>query len=230
MKRVLILVGLTLGLVLLGKGISLANPAEEKEINPPAREKAANQEESKIPGTHEVGAQSAIPGTHEVGAQSAIQNDNAPLGKYEFNVLGLGFRVVFALAVIIGIIYLIFRFFLKGKGFIGGASFISILGTAPLAPNRYLQLVELPGRILVLGIAEKEINLLTEIKDKEEIDLIKTQTSREESMNHPFSHHLRGFLGRFGVEEKKADPYEERLSFLMKEREKLSGLQVPRSS
>ncbi|MEW5766761.1 MAG: flagellar biosynthetic protein FliO [bacterium] len=223
MKRILILISLISGLLLLRGGLSLANPAEREEIKPQAQEEAVNQ--GKNINADPPSEQSAVPGTHEVGAPSAVGQQET-LGGYEFNMLGLGLRVILALGLIVGVIYLVFRFFLKGKGIMGGASFISILATAPLAPNRYLQLVELPGRILVLGIGEKGINFLTEIKDKEEIDLIKTQSSREGIKNHPFSHYLKGFLGRFGVEERESDPYEERLNFLIREREHLARLEV----
>jgi flagellar protein FliO/FliZ len=60
----------------------------------------------------------------------------------------------------------------------GSSELIRILGTKAIAPNKYIQIIEIAETILVIGIGES-VTLLSEIKDKETIQILKTEQSKE---------------------------------------------------
>lgn len=153
---------------------------------------------------------------------------STPLPKYEFNLLGLLLKTILALGVITGILYFILKFFFRGRSLIHPTGdFFRVIGSHALAPNKYIQLVEVGNNLILLGITENGINLLTEINDQETIDLIKTQASQtlaREAVS--FSHQLREFLKRF----RQKDLYDEslerekKITFLKDQRAKLRRL------
>ena len=50
-----------------------------------------------------------------------------------------------------------------------------VLENLPLGPNRSVCIVEMAGRVFLLGITDNSINLLTEITDEEEIDRLRSE-------------------------------------------------------
>ena len=44
---------------------------------------------------------------------------------------------------------------------------IRVLSTQPIAPQRYISLVEIGGEVLALGVSESQITLLTKVENKE---------------------------------------------------------------
>ena len=74
---------------------------------------------------------------------------------------------------------------------------LEIIAQAPLGKNKYVSLVQVADKILVLGVGETGINLLTEIKDKEEIDSLKIRANaRGNKHGLPFSDYLKGVFAR----------------------------------
>ena len=53
-----------------------------------------------------------------------------------------------------------------------------MLSVTPLGPNRSLHIVDVAGRVMLLGTTDSNVNLLTEITAKEEIDRIRLESSR----------------------------------------------------
>lgn len=86
--------------------------------------------------------------------------------------------------VFIGALAFFIVWILKRKGKIIEGELIQILGSKTIGPSKYIQIVEVINRILIIGVGEN-INILSEIKDKEEIDLIKTEISKEEGKRNP---------------------------------------------
>ncbi|HAW50130.1 TPA: hypothetical protein DCX16_04195 [bacterium] len=110
------------------------------------------------------------------------------------NLFWLVIKVILYL-VFLGIIMWFILWIFKKKRFPQETGLINIIGTRAISPGKYIQIVEIVDRVLVLGIGES-ITVLSEIKDKETIDIIKTQMSREESSknpNLPFSEYLKNF-------------------------------------
>lgn len=101
----------------------------------------------------------------------------------DVNIFFLIIKVALYL-VFIGAIILFIRWILKKRGRIIDDEIIKVIGIKTIAPSKYIQIVEFIDRILILGIGEN-INILSEIKDKEEIDLIKTEISKAEGKKNP---------------------------------------------
>jgi flagellar biogenesis protein FliO len=83
-------------------------------------------------------------------------------------------RVISALFAVI-IIALILSWFIQRRGVFGGNVFGKVIGILPLDNRRVIYLVDVVGRILVLGVTETNINLLCEISDKNTIDSLRLQ-------------------------------------------------------
>ncbi|GJL80000.1 MAG: hypothetical protein NPINA01_29890 [Nitrospinaceae bacterium] len=77
------------------------------------------------------------------------------------------------LALMFLIFYLFKKFVLKNSIFGGNEKFVRVLGTGFLGPKKNIVLVEVAGEILVLGISNDNITLLTHIQDPEKIEKIK---------------------------------------------------------
>jgi flagellar biosynthetic protein FliO len=95
---------------------------------------------------------------------------------YSFLVL----RTLAVLAILVIVVYLVFRVFLRNRHkIVAGTDVIKVLATYPLAGNKSLQIVEVAGKVLILGITDSNINLITTLEDKETIDRIKLERSKE---------------------------------------------------
>lgn len=148
--------------------------------------------------------------------------------KYEFSLLGLLLKTILSLGIIVGVIYFIFRFFFRGKGLAySGGDLFRVIGNHVVAPNKYIQLIEIGNILVLLGITENGISLLTQIDDRETIDLIKTQASQSQTIEGvSFSHHLREFLKGFRRKELFDENLskEKKIAFLKDQRAKLRRL------
>lgn len=149
------------------------------------------------------------------------------------------FKTIIILGVLVGGFYYFFRFVTKKTGMqLLGRDVIQVLSVVPLAQNKFLQVVDLAGRIIVLGVSDNNINIITEIKDKDEIDRIRLLSSKSTPPQlGGFPEHLARQviqLGRF-FRRPQGDGHSDhgrmdgdhdidRLDYLRKQRERLKGL------
>jgi flagellar biogenesis protein FliO len=99
--------------------------------------------------------------------------------KEEQSYGGLIFRAFLVIALMIGGFVLFFRFITKKSGLPRiGRDVVQVLAIAPLSHGKFIQIVDIAGKVMVLGITDNNINMITEIKDKEEIDRIKLESSK----------------------------------------------------
>ncbi len=75
------------------------------------------------------------------------------------------------LAALIGGVWLMKRYLPGAARRVGGLSTetIELLGAFSLSPKRQLTLIKVAGRVLLLGVTDQSINLITEIDDPEEL-------------------------------------------------------------
>ena len=139
---------------------------------------------------------------------------------YKFNFLKSLINVLLILGIITGLIYFVFRFVLKKKSpFLFGGGVLKIVSTVPVAPNKYIQLVEIGNRIVMIGISENNLNFLMEISDKETIDHIKMNAGPDApKSDYSFQDYLRNLVGKI---KPSGEEYTENLDYLEKQREKL---------
>ncbi|MFC1671348.1 FliO/MopB family protein [Spirochaetota bacterium] len=95
----------------------------------------------------------------------------------------LVFKTIIVLGAIIGGFYFFIRYASKRTGIrVMGQDLIKVLSVAPIGQNKHLQIIDLAGKILVLGVADNSINLVTEITDKDEIDRIRLLGTKSTSV------------------------------------------------
>jgi flagellar biogenesis protein FliO len=116
-------------------------------------------------------------------------------------------RTIAVLAVIVVVIYLIFRFLLKGRNrIVADTEMIRVLATFPLAANRLIKVVDIAGKILVLGVTDSNINLILELEDKEIVDKLRLLRSKEGAGTGGFKEQFFKLLGGRGGVPKPGEP------------------------
>jgi flagellar biogenesis protein FliO len=103
--------------------------------------------------------------------------DSRPTGK-PIELIPSSMKMFSMLALVLGVIFLLFfgfkKFVLKNTVFGGGEKLVNVLGTGFLGPKKNIVLVEVAGEVLVLGMSQDHIALLTSITDPEKIEEIKS--------------------------------------------------------
>ena len=103
--------------------------------------------------------------------------DSRPTGK-PIELVPSGMKMFSMLALVLGLIFLLFfgfkKFVLKNTVFGGGEKLVNVLGSGFLGPKKNIVLVEVAGEVLVLGMSQDHIALLTSITDAEKIEEIKS--------------------------------------------------------
>jgi flagellar biosynthetic protein FliO len=106
-------------------------------------------------------------------------------------------QMLTALAIVLGgllvVFYLMKRFLRRDAGGPGNP-LIRVLANQYLGIKKNIALVEVPGTVLVLGISNDNIRLLTKIEDQGALDAIRQETSR---LTPSFSDHLQRLTTRF---------------------------------
>ncbi len=122
------------------------------------------------------------PPEQEVG-QTAVPDyeyEEPEFGENRLSYPMLVIRTIAVLAVIVIAIYLVFRFLLKKRHpFIRESEIIKVLASFQIAANKSIQIVEIAEKMLVLGVSDSNINLITTIEEKETIDRIRLLSSKE---------------------------------------------------
>jgi flagellar protein FliO/FliZ len=105
-------------------------------------------------------------------------------------------RTIAVMGVIIIGIYFLFRLLIKKKSkLVTDSEVVNVLATYPLAANRIIQVVDIGGQVLVLGVSDSSINLITELQDKEVIDRIRLASSKEHGGAGTFRETFMNLLG-----------------------------------
>ena len=98
------------------------------------------------------------------------------------DVMPSGLRMVSMLLLVVAFMLLLFylfkKFVLKNTPFGGSGKLVQVLGTGFLGPRNNIALVEVAGDVLVLGISNDNITLLSHIEDEEKIADIKSHSSK----------------------------------------------------
>ena len=112
-------------------------------------------------------------------------------------IVSTALRMLTALGIVLGgllvCVYFIKRFLKKD---VGGSKeqLIKVIASQYIGIKKNISLVEIPGSILVVGVSNDNISLLTKIEDEVVLDVLRQENSR----NTPsFSDHLQRLTGRF---------------------------------
>jgi flagellar protein FliO/FliZ len=92
-------------------------------------------------------------------------------------------KMLFVLGIMVAVFYYFFKYVSKKTNINVSSEGISkTLSVIPIAQNKFLQIVDLGGKILVLGVSDNSINLITEITEKHEIDRLRVSNSTDSRM------------------------------------------------
>ena len=110
--------------------------------------------------------------------------DSRPAGK-PIELVPSSMKMFSMLSLVLGIIFLLFfgfkKFVLKNTVFGGGEKLVNVLGSGFLGPKKNIVLVEVAGEVLVLGMSQDHIALLTNITDPDKIEEIKLSGGKGDS-------------------------------------------------
>ncbi|WP_051330708.1 flagellar biosynthetic protein FliO [Aneurinibacillus terranovensis] len=115
---------------------------------------------------------------YQIGRVSAQQSalpsktsevDNGVFQNSTTSIFPLLLQTIVALLLIIGFIYLLFRFLNKRQHQFFGRTFVRPLGGCSLGPQKSLQVVQIGSSIYIVGVGEN-VQLIRHIEDPEEIE------------------------------------------------------------
>ena len=110
---------------------------------------------------------------------------------YHPDLISTTIKMIAALSLILGVLLILFYSSkrLLNKGIRGGEkNLIKILANNYIGVKKSISLVEVPGSVLVLGVTNDSITLLSKIEDKKIID--KITVFEGEKISPSFSDHL----------------------------------------
>jgi flagellar protein FliO/FliZ len=113
------------------------------------------------------------------------------------DVVSGAFQMLTALGIVLGGLLIVF-YFLKRylKRDVGGSSgqLIQVIASQYIGIKKNIALIKVPGTILVVGVSNDNISMLTKIEDKEIIEAIEQEAS---GISPSFSDHLQRLTARF---------------------------------
>ncbi len=114
-------------------------------------------------------------------------------GGDDASFLSVVFRFVAILAIMLGGFYLFVRY-TRGRNGMGAqtSDLVQVIASVPLIQGRFLQIVDMGGRLLVLGVSDHAVSLLSEVTDARTVDRIRVW----QSQNRPGPEQSGGLLGR----------------------------------
>jgi len=116
------------------------------------------------------------------------------------DVVSSAFQMLMALGIVLGGLLVIFYFmkrYLKRDGGGSNTQLIRVIASQYIGIKKNIALVKVPGTILVVGVSNDKISLLTKIQDKALIESIQQESS---GITPSFSDHLQRLTARFKSE------------------------------
>ncbi len=117
------------------------------------------------------------------------------------SMTGQFLKLIFAVGIIVVLIYASLWFlnkFVYHRKNLTGQQRVEVVGTTPLGPKKFIYLVKVFDRLLVLGVTDNQISNLTEITDAEVLNQLKAEGTKGPAAGgkRPFQTQLEGLLKR----------------------------------
>ena len=112
------------------------------------------------------------------------------------DMLSGAFQMLTALGIVLGgllIVFYLMRRYLKRDIGNSSAQLIKVIASQYIGIKKNIALVEVPGILLVVGISNDNITLLTKIEDKTTLEAVRQEAS---SISPSFSDHLQRLTAR----------------------------------
>jgi len=142
-------------------------------------------------------------GPHVQSAQpqtwsTAENGENNEQQATDVNMGAMLFRTLLSLVIVFGILYLVV-FGLKkmmGQKRSGRNSAIAlnVIGSTFLGPKKAVYLVQVADRVLILGVTDSQVSMLSEISDEETLKTLKPLQNAQKNTTTSFSEHLNAML------------------------------------
>ncbi|MCX7779281.1 MAG: flagellar biosynthetic protein FliO [Negativicutes bacterium] len=116
-----------------------------------------------------------------------------PAASSAFSTIAYVISLIVTFSAVIGLAYFTSKYLGQRMGTLGTAGDNRILVTVPLGPNKAVFIVEVAGKVLVLGVTDHSINLLQEVTAAEEIQKLKQLTparSPQTAFEQIFDRHI----------------------------------------
>lgn len=149
----------------------------------------------------------------EGGYLASYQNNTPPEEGSWLSTMAYVFTLLFAFAFVLLLAYLTSRFLGQKMGGFQFAASSKILETLPLGANRFLYVVEVAGKVMILGVTNNQISLISEVTDELEIARLRSDAANVfsgDSFNRLFEKQVfsleqmaRKFPNLFGDKERK---------------------------
>ena len=113
-------------------------------------------------------------------------------------------KMMSALGIVLACMFVAFYFmkrFMNRDTVSSKAKLIKVLANTYIGVKKSVSLIEVPGSVLVVGITNDKISLLTKIEDKEVLESICLSDERKSQTS--FSDHLQKLSSRFKTQEKE---------------------------
>ncbi|MBP7902549.1 MAG: flagellar biosynthetic protein FliO [Spirochaetes bacterium] len=153
-----------------------------------AKKKTSSQEKQAKQETvqQEASSDTASAAQADPAAVETSEEGKKPLYEYEApkesdtSYGWLMFKALFVVALMGGGFYLFFKFVMKKAGVpVVGQGAVKILSVTPIGQNRSLHIIDVAGRIMLLGVTDSNVSLLSEITSKDEIDRIRLTSGKD---------------------------------------------------
>lgn len=114
----------------------------------------------------------------KVPGQGFMEEDFKPKVEEE-SIAWMIIKTILVIGLFIGGFYMFFRFVTQKAGLhISGQEAIQILSVVPVGTNKFIQIIDVAGKVFLIGVSDNSISLLTEIRDRVDIDRIRLLSSK----------------------------------------------------
>ena len=171
---------------------------------------------------------------HEDGQQ--IDERSLPIGDESddagesSNAIGFGdiVRLIVVLLVVVGIIYGIYAFLRRAsRSQFQTSDLLRIVGSLSLGGSRAMHIVEIARNYYIVGSGDQGITLISEITDKETVDLIRAHTKQNTRTSNSFREQIHALLGSIGGQKFGGNAKDRRsFSALKKQRNRLPHIDL----
>ena len=123
---------------------------------------------------------------------------------YSPDLISTALKMLTSLAIVLGGMFVAFYFMkkvLNRKIAASGEKLIRVLANTYIGVKKNISLVEVPGALLVIGITNDNISLLSKIEDEEILD--RFRVSDGETTQDSFSDHLHKLSKKFKTKRPK---------------------------
>ena len=126
----------------------------------------------------------ANPGSEAEGGAGADEAGSGVFAEEEGpSFFGVVLRFLALMGLMLGGFYFVMRYMKRrsGMGFAAnGSEVVQVLLSVPLVQGKFLQVVDVAGKLLVLGVSDAGVQMLTTVEDGSTVDRLRLWQSRQE--------------------------------------------------